>query len=101
MLDKRDLNRGRTERDSARKDHESDRHRDGRVSVEPVLAVQVEDERARDHDADVVDRVADDVQEHAKEAEVAVQSRGWRQARVVVQLVLCRDQSEPSAVYRR
>lgn len=82
MLDVVDLDtsRGALEQDSARvlgqrdgadKDHYRDEHARRRVGVEPGLGARLPDDDGGDDDADVVDCVADDVDEDAEHAEVA------------------------------
>lgn len=59
------------QRDGADEDHYRDEHARRRVGVEPGLGARLPDDDGGDDDADVVDGIADDVDEDAEHAEVA------------------------------
>lgn len=59
------------QRDGADEDHYRDKHARRRVGVEPGLGARLPDDDGGDDDTDVVDGVADDVDEDAEHAEVA------------------------------
>lgn len=59
------------QRDGADEDHYSDEHARRRVRVEPGLGARLPDDHGGNDDADVVDGVADDVDENAEHSEIA------------------------------
>lgn len=58
------------QRDGADEDHDGDEHARSRVGIEPGLGACLPDDYGGNNDADVVDGIADDVDEDTEHAEV-------------------------------
>lgn len=63
------------QRERREEDHDGDEEAHGGVRVEAGLALGLPDGDSDDHDADVVDRVAGYVEDHAEHAEVVARGR--------------------------
>lgn len=76
-----------SEREGRNQNHDADEDADCRVDIVPSMALRLPDDDRRDHDANVVDGIANDVNEHPQHAQVSVGFLGRSLAVVVLGVV--------------